>query len=130
MSGDARLPRVSRQSASVSPASTHCLGHHCVGHLLTHTSDRRKFNSFVSGDQSPHSTFGFRHAWTTLRARRSKGTSGKHPITGTVEEDRSQHETAGEGTRQLEATGTERSALTIAVRLQSLPHRIAPPMGW
>jgi hypothetical protein len=61
---------------------------------LTRADDERNVNSFVSGDQSPHSMLGFRPAWSTLRARRSKSTSGKHPITGTVEEGRSRRETA------------------------------------
>jgi hypothetical protein len=61
---------------------------------LTRIDDERNFKSFVSGDLSPHSTFGLRSAWSLLRARRSQSTSMKHPITGTVEEGRSRRETA------------------------------------
>jgi len=56
-----------------------------------------RLDSFVRGDQLPLSTFGFRPAWSTLRARRSKSTSGKHPIIGTwmkVAAGRKQPETA------------------------------------
>ena len=61
---------------------------------LTRIDDGRNVNPFVSGDWSPHSTFGLRSAWSLLRARRSQSTSMKHPITGTVEEGRSRRETA------------------------------------
>jgi len=61
---------------------------------LTRTDEGRNVIPFVSGDWSPHSTFGLRSAWSLLRARRSQSTSMKHPITGTVEEGRSRRETA------------------------------------
>ncbi len=61
---------------------------------LTLIDEGRNVNPFVSGDWSPHSTFGLRSAWSLLRARRSQSTSVKHPITGTVEEGRSRRETA------------------------------------
>jgi hypothetical protein len=60
---------------------------------LTRTDEGRNVISFVSGDWSPHSTFGLRSAWSLLRARRSLRTSMKHPLTGTVEEGRSRRET-------------------------------------
>jgi hypothetical protein len=59
---------------------------------LTRADDERNVDSFTRGDQSPHPTFGLRPAWSALRARRSKSTSMKHPITGTVEEGRSRHD--------------------------------------
>lgn len=62
---------------------------------LTPVDDERNFDIFVRGDESPHSMFGFRPAWSTLRGRRSKSTSGKHPITGTWME-------VAAGTRQPE----------------------------
>ena len=61
---------------------------------LTRIDDGRNVISFVSGDWSPHSTFGLRSAWSLLRAGRSQSTSMKHPLTGTVEEGRSRRETA------------------------------------
>jgi hypothetical protein len=50
---------------------------------LTPADGGRNVDAFVRGDQSPPSTFGFRPAWSTLRARRSESISGKHPSTGT-----------------------------------------------
>jgi hypothetical protein len=60
---------------------------------LTLADDGRNVDAFVSGDQSPHSAFGFRPAWSTLRSllQEHKREAANHRD---VEEGRSRHEAA------------------------------------
>jgi hypothetical protein len=77
---------------------------HAIANDLTPTANGRNVDAFVRGNQSPPSTFGPRPAWRCIALVAPRARAGSAQITGTVEEGRSQHETAQDGWRQLVAT--------------------------
>ena len=101
--------------------ATDCNATHCDSTHLTSGAARHSLISFVVAisRHSPRSVSDQRGARFALVAQRAR-TRSTH-FTGTVEQGRSQRETARDGWRQLVASAA-RDRRCTAVRLQSLPH--------
>jgi hypothetical protein len=101
--------------------ATDCGATHCDSTHLTSGAARHSLISFVVAisRHSPRSASGLRGLRFALVAQRAR-TRSTH-FTGTVEQGRSQRETARDGWRQLVAMAAS-DRCRAAVRLQSLPH--------